>query len=66
MVNINSNQKIFWKDIGTLGMANEIINNYHGKTIMVHVCKLYSSVINLRIGNWVEENTILHDEQNGF
>ena len=23
MVNINSNQKIFWNDIGKLGMANE-------------------------------------------
>ena len=42
------------------------LSNYRGITLMDHICKLYSSIINSRLVAWVEENELVHDEQNGF
>ena len=43
-----------------------IIKNYRGITLIPHICKLYSAIINFRLSKYVEYNKVLHDEQNGF
>lgn len=43
-----------------------LLNNYRGITLMPHICKLYSSILNNRLSDWSEENNVLCDEQNGF
>ena len=41
-------------------------HNYRGLMICSHMSKLYSSIINKRIMDWVDNENILNDEQNGF
>ncbi len=40
--------------------------NYRGLSILSCVYKLYSSLLNNRVLSYLEENNLLHDEQNGF
>ena len=40
--------------------------NYRGITITSSVYKLYSDVLNYRLSSWIENNSILCDEQDGF
>ena len=39
---------------------------YRGICLIPIPCKIYVDVLNLRIGNWIEQNNIVADEQNGF
>jgi hypothetical protein len=41
-------------------------SEYRGLTLASAIYKLYCSVLNCRLDNWVEENGYLCDEQNGF
>ena len=40
--------------------------NYRGISLAPACCKLYCGVLNSRLENWVDENNVLCDEQNGF
>ena len=40
--------------------------NYRGITLISIPCKIYCSVLNNRLSKWMEEHSILVDEQNGF
>jgi hypothetical protein len=40
--------------------------NYRGITLISVPCKIYCSILNKRLSNWLELNNILADEQNGF
>ena len=39
---------------------------YRGICLISIPCKIYADVLNLRISNWIEQNNIVADEQNGF
>ena len=41
-------------------------NNYRGISLGDASCKLYSTIINLRLQEWVEVNTITGERQAGF
>ncbi len=40
--------------------------NYRGLSILSCVYKIYTAILNNRILSYLEENDLLHDEQNGF
>ena len=40
--------------------------NYRGISLISCVCKIYSSFLNIRLNNYLENNDILVDNQNGF
>ncbi len=40
--------------------------NYRGISLLSCIYKLYSAILNNRLAIFLEENDILHDEQNGF
>ena len=40
--------------------------NYRGIMLSSHIYKLYCSVLNDRLSDWVEQSDLLCDEQNGF
>ena len=39
---------------------------YRGICLISIPCKIYADVLNLLINNWIEQNNIVADEQNGF
>ena len=39
---------------------------YRGICLISIPCKIYADVLNLQISNWIEQNNIVADEQNGF
>ena len=41
-------------------------NNYRGITLQSCIAKAFAKVINNRLGNYLEANNLLHEEQNGF
>ena len=55
-----------WNTIKKTQVSTLIMTNYRGITLITHICKLYSAIINFRSVKWVKCNKILHDEQNGF
>ena len=40
--------------------------NYSGISLNSSMCKIYSSILNMRLSNWSEVNNIVADCQNGF
>lgn len=32
----------------------------------IHICKIFADILNKRLNQWLNENDILCDEQNGF
>ena len=41
-------------------------SNYRGITLQSCIAKAFAKVINNRLGNYIESNNLLHEEQNGF
>ena len=41
-------------------------NNYRGITLQSCIAKAFAKIINNRLSNYLESNSLLHDEQNGF
>ena len=60
------NHGILTPIIKNSNIDRRIITNYRGITLIPHICKIYSSIMNYRLTKWVADNKILHDEQNGF
>ena len=46
--------------------SEEDPNNYRGITLLNTIAKIFTSIINNRILNWVEDNNILNETQFGF
>ena len=40
--------------------------NYRGISLLSYISKLYSALLDKRLTNYLEENELLSDEQNGF
>ncbi len=61
-------------DIWLQGVINPIFKagskyeplNYRGITLINVICKCYSNILNKRLCDWLENNDLLNDEQNGF
>ena len=43
-----------------------VADNYRGISLLNICSKIYSSILNKRINNWIEENNIIGEEQAGF
>ena len=39
---------------------------YRGICLISIPCKIYADILNSRLSNWIEDNNIVEDEQNGF
>ena len=39
---------------------------YHGICLISIPCKVYADILNVRFSQWIDENNIVVDEQNGF
>jgi hypothetical protein len=48
------------------GKDSRIPTNTQPISLISTVCKIYSFIINKRITSFLEDNNVLHDEQNGF
>ena len=41
-------------------------SNYRGISLISTICKLYTHILNNRLVNYLETNSLIDDEQNGF
>ena len=48
------------------GGERKNVDNYRGITLLSVVGKLYTSILNNRISEWLEERKLLVEEQGGF
>ena len=42
------------------------VNNYRGITLVSCFSKIFTSILNKRISEWIDDNTIVSDAQYGF
>jgi len=42
------------------------VNNYRGITLVSSFSKMFTSILNKRVNDWVENNNIVSDAQFGF